>query len=1366
MGVASVGWALVNQAENGNEKSSIIKAGVRIVPLGPNEADNFQKGKPCETNVARRTNRSIRRNLQRYKLRKTALKQVLKEAGWITDETILAEHTNKSTFETYMLRSKAASESISLEEFARVLLMINKKRGYKSNRKASGEDGQAFDGIEVAKILSSKGLTPGQYGLEVLKSGKKYLPSFYRSDLQAELDRIWEVQKEHYPEILSDEFRKMIEGRGRNDVSKSFLARYKVYTADNKGKQRKYQSFEWRKKALEEQLPIDVLAYVIADLSGAVNASSDYLSKISDRSKELIMNNLTVGQYLYSHIQADPHFSTKNIVFYRNDYIDEFNRLWEVQSDFHKELTPELKDKVRNEIIFYQRRLKSQKHLISICELEGKKIRVNVDGKEKEILRGPRVAPKSSLIFQEFKIWQILNNIIVTDKETGEQRFLELDEMRKLAAELQIRDKITSGDALKILFKTNRGRELNYKNLEGNSTYATLINKFAEIASYVSGVEIDVKKLTAEDVIEAVRKIFEAEKFNASVLEFNTLLAKEEFERQPLFKLWHLLYSYEGDNSRTGNESLVEKVGEICGMPYEFAQMVSSIAFKEDYGSLSHKAMRRILPFLKQGYTYSDACVQAGYKHSERSFTKEEIESRELVDKMEILPKNSLHNPVVEKTLNQMINVVNALAEEYGKPDEIHIEFARELKKNQKQRQDMTADIAAREKDNARIEAILHESPFNILYVRKSDILRYRLYEELKNNGYKTLYSNLFIPQEILFSNSIDIEHIIPQSVLFDDSYSNKTLEYKDVNIEKGNKTAWDYVASKTDPEGLEQYKGRVESLFQSGAINAAKYKNLLRPSTDLPQDFLNRDLVNSQYIARKAKEILESFVKVVMPTTGTITAKLREDWQLVDVMKELNLKKYSLAGMTHMEQHGEHRTVEKIDDWTKRQDHRHHAMDALTIAFTKPSHIQYLNYTGAKDDPSSPVFGIRQKETMKVKDGKRIFTPPMPLDELRAAFKKELESTLVSMKAKNKVVTRNINRSKKKNGYNSKVTLTPRGQLHKDTVYGARNVYDVFYVPVGTKMDAETVALVASKREREALMSRLEECGGDPKRAFTGPNAPAKHPIWLDPAHSEQIGEKVKCVRFKRVYSVRKKVDATLSVDKILDEKVKKILKARLDEFGGNAAKAFSNLEENPIWLNEEKGIAIKTVTIGENFDLEAIREKRDNTGKRILDSNGVPIASDYVNLRNNHHVAIFKDADGKYQEHIVSFFEALERINQGLPAVDRAYKRDEGWEFVFSMKRNEMFVFPNTRTGFDPNDIDLTDPAKYREISPNLFRVQKLSSGIYNFRHHLDTGLDEIKQLKEVNWKRVCSASEMAQAVKVRINNIGQIVSVGEYD
>ena len=192
------------------------------------------------------------------------------------------------------------------------------------------------------------------------------------------------------------------------------------------------------------------------------------------------------------------------------------------------------------------------------------------------------------------------------------------------------------------------------------------------------------------------------------------------------------------------------------------------------------------------------------------------------------------------------------------------------------------------------------------------------------------------------FSNETDIDHIIPQAVYFDDSFKNKTLEYEDINLKKGKSTARDFVESEFGPEGLEEYIGRVNSLFENDVNSRTKRKYLLMRSSEIPDDFLNRDLSNSQYIAKKATEILESYVKTVMPTTGSITARLREDWQLVNVMKEINLPKYREVGLTYKEDRGESGEVENRR-LSKRDDHRHHAMDAITIAFTKLSHIQYL---------------------------------------------------------------------------------------------------------------------------------------------------------------------------------------------------------------------------------------------------------------------------------------------------------------------------------------------------------------------------------------------------------------------------------------
>ena len=173
LGTTSIGWALVNEAEHNEEQSSIIKLGVRVNPLTVDESQNFEKGKAIETNAVRRMKRSMHRNLQRYKQRRNTLRTILIKHGFIKEDTLLSEQGSQSTYETYQLRAKAVTEKVSLEEFSRVLFMINKKRGYKSSRKAKGtEEGKLIDGMDVAKRLYNENLTPGQLCLQILRQGK------------------------------------------------------------------------------------------------------------------------------------------------------------------------------------------------------------------------------------------------------------------------------------------------------------------------------------------------------------------------------------------------------------------------------------------------------------------------------------------------------------------------------------------------------------------------------------------------------------------------------------------------------------------------------------------------------------------------------------------------------------------------------------------------------------------------------------------------------------------------------------------------------------------------------------------------------------------------------------------------------------------------------------------------------------------------------------------------------------------------------------------------------------------------------------------------------------------------------------------
>lgn len=1390
LGTNSIGWAYVNEAENDSEQSSINKIGVRVNPLTTDEQTNFEQGKPITTNAGRTLARAARRNLQRYKLRRENLIQILRENSWINEDSILAEDGNRTTFETFRLRALAVTERISLGDLARVLLMINKKRGYKSSRKVNNaEDGQLIDGMDIAKKLYHDNITPGKYVLTHLMLGKKKIPDFYRSDLQNELDRIWDFQRGFYPDLLTANLKEQIAGKGKVATWAILKIPFDLVgiKRDKKRDELKQENYQWRVDALNKQMNLEQLAIVLQEVNGQMSSSSGYLGAISDRSKKLYFNKLTVGQYQYNQLKENPHARLKNQVFYRQDYMDEFEVIWETQAKGRESvLTPTIKEEIRDVIIFYQRKLKSQKGLISFCEFEQRELQVG----DKIKTVGLRVVPKSSPLFQEFKIWQNLHNVRLKNKESKEEYVLTQEDKQMLFEELNLKGNLSAAQVLKLLRSKPRDWELNYTELEGNRTNQALYNAYLtilDLEGYDVREELKLKlnkdEITLADldkpaatIKDMVRTIFDSINISAGILDFNAELEGKAFEQQSLFQLWHLLYSYEEDDSPTGMDSLYSLLMRKFGFSLDHAKIIGTVVFQDDYGNLSSKALRKIYPFIKE-VEYSEACKLSGYNHSKNSLTIEELANRVLKDRLEILPKNSLRNPVVEKILNQMINVVNTLIdtendklERQGKErdfrfDEIRIELARELKKNAKERELMTKAMNSGKLEHQRIVKIL-QTEDGIKFPTRNDIIRFKLYQELKNNGYKDLYTNRYIERKDVFSRKYDIEHIIPQSILFDDSFSNKTLVPREENLNKGNRTAYDYILSNYGELALAQYEARIEAMLNQteNGISKAKYRKLLLKGTDIGEGFIERDLRDSQYIAKKAKELLFQITRSVLSTSGAVTDRLRKDWGLVNVMKELNLGKYRAVGLTEMQTTKDGSPKEVIIDWTKRNDHRHHAMDALTVAFTKHNHIQYLNNLNArrneKSDKHSNILAIEAKETYLTNEAgskKRVFKEPIL--NFRSVAKEHLEAVFVSHKAKNKVVTKNVNRVKGSDKV--QIALTPRGQMHKETVYGKIQRYAFKDEKVSGKFDEALINLVTNPQYRNLLMERLRENANDPKKAFTGKNALSKNPILLK--DGTELPEKVKLMWLEDDYTIRKDVSPELKIDKVVDEGVKRILQSRLDEFDGDAKKAFSNLEENPIWLNKQNGIAIKRVKISGVKNAEALHTKKDHLGKAILSESGKPIPVDFVSTGNNHHVAIYEDEKGDMQEVVVSFYEAVARVNAGMPVVDKQYNQHLGWTFKFTMKQNEMFIFPSD--DFNPLEIDLFDDKNRALISKHLFRVQKFSEKDYWFRHHLESLINDASGLNDLVYKRKRNPTAIKNIVKVRINHLGEIVSVGEY-
>ncbi len=649
-----------------------------------------------------------------------------------------------------------------------------------------------------------------------------------------------------------------------------------------------------------------------------------YLDLIKDREKTIDNAGLTIGQYFYRLMQnaEDKPVRVKKEIFMRASYIAEFDKIWKAQKKYYPEvLTDHNLRRIRDEIIYYQRRLKSQKHLISNCSFE----------------KGHKAAPRSSPFFQSFKIWQHINNIKITnvalansstlfghDYDRFGERFLTLEEKEKSFEFLNTVKDVPAKTFLKKILNLNpnEGFNLNFPKLEGNPIKAKIIG------------------------------VLEKHNYkNAALLNFNPLAI--DADKSLYFRLWHLLYSVEEP------EHIIKKLTDA---PFNFdtglANDLVKINMPDDYGSLSVRAMKRLLPYLMQGMMYDKAreAVAAiknkegkeNLKHyADHKLLKTELMERILTNKIETLRKGALRQPVVEQIVNQVINVVNAIINNpnYGITEqdqqdgtfEMRVELARELRSNAKQRNDSTKRIGENEKNNKRIVEELEK--INVRPTSRN-IEKYKLWEEQGKVSPYTFKPIEPIPLSKLFdSNLYEIEHVIPRSRFFDDSLQNKVIAETIENRDKGNRTACEYMESKGQLPAFTKFVNDTK-------FSKTKKERLL--ATEIPSEFVNRQLKETQYITKSLVEKLKEVSHNVWVTSGSITEYLRDKWGLNDVIKDLNWEDYKTAGRTH-EENTKHGKVRKIDGWSKREDHRHHAVDAVIISFTRQGIIQSLNSLHAR---------------------------------------------------------------------------------------------------------------------------------------------------------------------------------------------------------------------------------------------------------------------------------------------------------------------------------------------------------------------------------------------------------------------------------
>ncbi|GMO61727.1 MAG: type II CRISPR RNA-guided endonuclease Cas9 [Rickettsiales bacterium] len=437
------------------------------------------------------------------------------------------------------------------------------------------------------------------------------------------------------------------------------------------------------------------------------------------------------------------------------------------------------------------------------------------------------------------------------------------------------------------------------------------------------------------------------------------------------------------------------------GIPNDIAEKALSIS-SNNFIHISIKAIRKLLPSLKKGQLYNDACKNAGYDKSvqNKGLTKLPIPVGDY------LPKN----PVVKRTISQTRKIVNAIVQKYGLIDQINIEFTRELGKSADERN----KIEKRQKDNEAEKIINKEEVRNILNKEPTNIqcIKYRMY---KQQDCKSLYSMKPIDLTQLLNDDkyCEIDHIIPYSKTFDDSLNNKCLVLASDNQNKGNKTPFEYLKDRVDWENWKQ------QIWAIGTLSYAKRKNLTceEPNYD---KWKSRNLNDTSYLSKLVKRYLEENLKFkdndniknkVQVRPGILTANLRH---------QLGIEKIRSDGDTH---HGIDASIiaiatqkmcQQISTWNanKRQD----------VLSTIKEKEEELKYTKDEDE----IKAIEEQiEKMKSNKGVVNFS-----EELKQSIREQIKEKIGSL-----IKTDNLSDL-------SKIKIVSRmprrgvtGEVHKQTI-------------------------------------------------------------------------------------------------------------------------------------------------------------------------------------------------------------------------------------------------------------------------------------------------------------------------------------------
>ena len=1504
LGTNSIGWALVN--EDYSDGSSFITGidgvGSRIIPMSADLMGDFEKGNSISQTADRTRYRGMRRLRERFMLRRERLHRVLRIMDFLpdhysasvdrmgkfvkgTEAKIEWRKNEKSKYEfvfqdsfnemlehfkaccpeslagknipadwtLYYLRKKALTRKVSKQELAWILLNFNQKRGYYQLR---GED------------------------------------------VDADADK-----REEYKKLTVVKIEDSGEKKGRNIWYNVHLDNGLVYKRmsdrplDWVGKEREFIVTTQLEKDGSTKIDKDGVPRITLRMPG----ENDW-TLIKKRTESDIENTgKTVGEFIYDSILANPDVKVIGKLVRtveRKFYKAELKEILKRQCEFHTELTDaDLYDSCIRElypnneayrnsisgkdfiyllvedIIFYQRPLKSKIHLISNCPYEN---RIYKDLETGEIQVVPvKCIARSHPLFQEFRIWQFISNLRIYDNEKN----------------VDVTDEYLTVENLPDLFEWLNDR----KEIDQN----TLLVKFFGFKK--RGNKIPFRWNYVED------KKYPCNKTRYMVV---SRLKKEEVGNLTddiLLKIWHLLYSV---RTKEEIDSVFCEAKKGTGGIYddllglfsdETIQRLKILMFEEEgYGAYSEKALKKMLPLMRAGRLWDSrnldsktldrigkilsgefdpgisdkirerclgmssvadfqrlpvwlACYIVYGRHSESKDTKKWNSPNDIDAFLNSFRQHSLNNPIVEQIVMETLRTVRDIWRRYGRIDEIHLEIGRELKSTKEQRVRHTRKITENENTNQRIRTLLQEfmnPEYGIEGVRpyspsqqeilkiyedavlndgdvrdeeidniinrlnssepakrpsRSEILKYKLWLDQK---YRSPYTGQPIPLARLFTHEYEVEHVIPQSRYFDDSFKNKVICEAEVNKLKDRQLGYEFIKNNhgrivtlsggrtVTVSTVDEYEEFVRKTY---AGNRTKMRNLLLE--DIPDEFINRQLNDSRYISRYIMSLLSNIVreeiapgmyeeetnsKNLIVCNGSITTRLKKDWGLNDVWNSIILPRFvrmnEICGtdkFTCTNSEG-HIVPDMPDDLLrgfnkKRIDHRHHAMDAIVIACATRSHVHLLNNEAAKSDNVKIRHQLSRKLRRYEKiiiDGKerevaKEFLKPWPT--FTQDVKSALEAIIVSFKQNLRIINKATNRyisyydenrvlRVHKSGHPVK-SLTEqksdndwwaiRKPLHKDTVFAKVALRKIKQVRLGVAL--QSVDSIADK-ELKREIKRLLDLGYDEKRMKKFFIEGENKDIW-----AEFNPNKIAVYYFTDdTFAVRKPLDESFDEKKIreqvTDTGIQKILLKHLEENDNDPKTAFSpegieRMNANLTRLNNgRKHKPIYKVRWYESASKFAVGKVGNKKDKYVEAAKGT-----------NLYFAIYVSKAGVRSFDTIPLNEVIERLKNRLSPVPET--NEAGDKLLFYLSPNDLVYLPTAGEIEEENISTVINNERiYKTVSSSgsqcFFISSKVAISIVNK-----------VEFSSLNKMERATSGEMIKeiCIPLKVDRLGNIVYIG---